>query len=182
MGGGPPPAPQRTTNSGPPETRPAPAQQQRGPGGGMVACKAPVVFATATQADVSTADYPFTMEQFHRAIELHGLNGCHGQRPASVASRGGKLIMYDGQLMADWPSPATTIRFLRYTLGKREAKQNDQVVRFVCGMRDTPGNFYRERRPKHKGAPREPGSCGQVGDCDARRRGCDRTHLDDPGA
>jgi hypothetical protein len=57
---------------------------------------APVVFPVATPADINTAAYPFTMEQFHRAIELHGLNDATDTDLRPFASHGGKLIMYHG--------------------------------------------------------------------------------------
>lgn len=105
MGGGPPPA--RPGNGGPglPQGMPPGPSQQAGagpqggpggPGGGMVASMAPVVFPVATSADTKISSYPFTLEQFHRAIELHDLNDAVDTDLRPFASHGGKLIMYHG--------------------------------------------------------------------------------------
>ena len=117
FGGGPPRAPQQAGNVGPggPGGPPnpqggfnAPDGQGRpggpggqggpggGPGGGMVVSMAPVVFVNATPADTSISSYPFTVEQFRRATELHGLNDATNTDLRPFASRGGKLIMYHG--------------------------------------------------------------------------------------
>ena len=116
FGGGPPRAIQQAGNVGP--NGPAGPSQQGGfpgsggqgrpggpggpvgpgggPGGGMVVSMAPVVFANATSADTNIANYPFTVEQFRRATELHGLNDATDTDLRPFASHGGKLIMYHG--------------------------------------------------------------------------------------
>ena len=97
-GGGGPPAgarpPQQPAKGGAPQVGAPP--RTAGPGGGMVANMAPVVFPVATPADTNIATYPFTMEQFRRAVELHGLNDAVDTDLRPFAVHGGKLIVYHG--------------------------------------------------------------------------------------
>ncbi|WP_158615371.1 tannase/feruloyl esterase family alpha/beta hydrolase [Acidipila sp. EB88] len=86
----------RTTTDlphGPPPQQQGPAHS---PGTGMLASMAPVVFPVATPADATAANYPFTVEQFHRAIQLHGLNDATDTDLRPFAAHGGKLLMYHG--------------------------------------------------------------------------------------
>ena len=94
FGGGPPRTPQAGDAGRGPLN--GPTTQPSGPRGGMVASMAPVVFLKATRADVDTFNYPFTVEQFRRAVELHDLNDATDTDLRPFASHGGKLIMYHG--------------------------------------------------------------------------------------
>lgn len=67
-----------------------------GPSGGMITSMAPVVFSRATAADTNISSYPFTMEQFRRATELHGLDDATDTDLRPFASHDGKLIRYHG--------------------------------------------------------------------------------------
>lgn len=62
----------------------------------MVASMAPVVFSAQMPADTDISSYPFTMEQFRRATELHGLNDTTDTNIRPLVSHGGKLIKYHG--------------------------------------------------------------------------------------
>lgn len=111
-GGGMPPAGAR-----PPQQRadgletkaPAP-RLAGGPGGGMVASMAPVVFPAVTPSDTNTTAYPFTMEQFRRVTELHDLNDAVDTDLRPFASHGGKLILYHGWSDTSIP-PLTTVAY-----------------------------------------------------------------------
>lgn len=126
---------QRREDDGGPTLSPGPPPPRRGPGEGMVASMAPVVFPTVTSADTNIADYPFTMEQFRRAIALHGLNDATDTDLRPFASRGGKLIMYHG-----WSdtSIAPMISVAYYTAVQRElgAAKVDRFLRLfmIPGM------------------------------------------------
>jgi len=152
-GGGMPPRPAGGGNAagggmpGPPPGAPAGQSGPNGPGpgpgpgtpggqrGGMVASMAPVVFPVATSADTNLAAYPFTMEQYTRAKELHALNDATDTDLRPFAKHGGKLIMYHG-----WSdtSIAPLITVAYYTAVQRDmgAADADKFLRLfmIPGM------------------------------------------------
>ena len=126
-GGGMPPAGARPLQQRPDgsETTASVPRPAGGPGGGMVASMAPVVFTVVIPSDTNTAAYPFTMEQFRRVTELHDLNDAVDTDLRPFAAHGGKLILYHGWSDTSIP-PLTTVAYytaVQRDLGKANADQ-----------------------------------------------------------
>jgi feruloyl esterase len=87
-----------------------------------------VVFADATAEDAQAVHYPFTIAQYQRAIQRHGLNDATNPDLRPFANHGGKLILWHGW-SDDSIAPMISIAYYRAVQKEIGVETADRFVR-----------------------------------------------------
>lgn len=96
--------------------------------GGLLGSMTHVVLTDATEADGQAAHYPFTVAQYQRVIQRHGLNDATNPDLRPFASHGGKLILWHGW-SDDSIAPMISIAYYRAVQKEIGVEEADRFVR-----------------------------------------------------